>query len=265
MSASKAIVTPNQLQMLKILDLYGEDGLSRSELAERAKVACTQTALGPSYVETLGSWPESLWAQGYVTANDQLVDNKRITIFYITEEGREVLGSLKTKRYSTFRGRVSPRVLNPIVIEYSKNLTYGHDKYGDKDLNIIRGLLPEKYHHINNEDLKSQIIAQRKCGAYKKELPLFPDWVGEYRQTPEFLDKQRECLDRWNGECAINDKHTEGVLAYHRRLMIRAETELEERTIIDNERVDLNDLIPLCIDCARRVRVSLVKFTEEHP
>lgn len=252
-------VTPHQVAILRALEPYMEEGLTKGQIQNIAKVPCTMDNLGPANLETVKNHPKCLWARGYVSAISVQEGIRAVTVYRITDEGIKVVRSIRTKRYSTFYGRIPDEVLDPVVIAYTRTATYGHDNFKEKDIERIKQKLPKEYWVIPWEEVKAQIVGRRKAGAYKKEHPL-PEWYTNYRMTTEFLDKQEECLEKYNGKCIINQEHEGDILAYHTRL-----TTEDGRSIIDNERVDLNDLIPLCESCAMRLRVSLVKFPEKEP
>lgn len=158
------VSTFNQSQVLILQTLVKHpDGLSSPDLAKKSGAAVNSGNIGPVFRNVLENYPESLHAQGYVKVHP--LSEKGETVWRITKKGEKIAPTLKTLKKAV-SAKVPADVLNPVVLKFAKTRTYGFEVYTAEDLKAIREALGDGYSEVGAEDLRAQIIGQRKRGAY---------------------------------------------------------------------------------------------------
>jgi len=158
----------NQVLILQTLVKH-PDGLSTTALAKKSGAAVNAGNIGPAFEQHLGNYPDSLYALKMVRPEKRLVgggnDSKTETVWVVTKKGEAAAPKFKTLKKSA-SVKVPAEVLNPVVLKFAPTRTYGFESYTGDDLKIIREQLGADYADIGNEDLRMQIVGQRKRGAY---------------------------------------------------------------------------------------------------
>lgn len=244
-----------QVILLKTL-LKASKPLTRTQLEEKAKVNPTAVNLGPSYKEHLDDYQESLYYLGYVKAKGELVGDKEVITFELTEKGEKAAKEFKAVKVTSKDYKIPGKVLDPIVKRAKKLRPYGFEHYTVNDLREILDQCGEEYSDVPLNDLKQQICNRRKQGAYSEKVSpetVWPDWYKEYRNSKSWFDHMEKVLQHSNYKCTINDEHSTAFI-------VVAHTNLDR---LGEEKV--KDCITLCEECWRRNYKHLPQIPEDIP
>lgn len=251
----------SQVLILKTLAHYEGEMITRERLEAESGAVCDYPNLGPVYTDTKPNYPGCLWSLSLVDSEghyetDSEGREKLVTYWKITDKGMEYAKTIQTRRKSTRNGKIPARVIDPVAIAMKKTRTYGFESYSIADLEELRSKLPEKWQDISDDDLKSQLANRRKQGAFADKVE-WPKWYQEYRETPEFKEKEEQCLEYWHGRCVVNQHHPLNVVVVHR--VFECEVAAEDGGGIESilYREEPTDLIPLCEKCRKRMEHQL--------
>lgn len=244
-------LTNSQVIILKTL-ARNPSGLTRESLAEKTGVVCDNGTLGPQLVETVPNHPDSLYALRLVRPAKFSPDSP---VLWSLTPGGEKAASLYRARERGPKLKVDTKRLDKLVLAMKPLRTYGFESYTEDDLKEIRSQLSEDDQTVTLGDLKMQIIARRKQGAYSENTIIEPDWYVEYRTSHEGKVFAAKVNDHYQG-CAICLK-TDDVRVYHRRF------EDDGSSVLCVERV--KDGIVLCPQCHKRNGRFLPEIPECSP
>lgn len=154
-------LTPSQVTILKVLS-KSSDGLTAHEISHSGKgVPVNSGTIGPVFDSVLHNYPDSLRGRGLVRCEKWEGDEVR---WFITEKGRP-FAVYKAHKIGP-KSRVPNDILDPLAIAFRKTRTYAFEEYTDEDMLEMRSKLPEVYQTVEVEDLRKQIQARRKQGAF---------------------------------------------------------------------------------------------------
>lgn len=156
-----ASLNANQVLILQTLAKH-PGGLNGSALAKKSGAAVNAGNIGPAFDTVLGNYPDSLYALKMVRPEKREDEG---TVWVITKKGEQAAPKFKTLKKAT-SVKVPAEVLNPVVLKFAPTRTYGFELYTADDLKAIREQLGADYAEVSPEDLRQQIIGQRKRGAY---------------------------------------------------------------------------------------------------
>ena len=156
-----ASLNANQVLILQTLAKH-PGGLNGAALAKKSGAAVNAGNIGPAFDTVLDNYPNSLYALKMVRPEKR---DDEGTVWVITKKGAAAAPTFKTLKKSA-SVKVPAEVLNPVVIKFSPTRTYGFELYTADDLKAIREQLGADYAEVGNEDLRMQIVGQRKRGAY---------------------------------------------------------------------------------------------------
>ena len=156
-----ASLNANQVLILQTLAKH-PGGLNGPTLAKKSGAAVNAGNIGPAFDTVLDNYPNSLYALKMVRPEKREDEG---TVWVITKKGEAAAPKFKTLKKSA-SVKVPAEVLNPVVIKFSPTRTYGFELYTADDLKAIREQLGADYAEVGNEDLRMQIVGQRKRGAY---------------------------------------------------------------------------------------------------
>lgn len=156
-----ASLNANQVLILQTLAKH-PGGLNGAVLAKKSGAAVNAGNIGPAFDTVLDNYPNSLYALKMVRPEKREDEG---TVWVITKKGEAAAPKFKTLKKSA-SVKVPAEVLNPVVIKFSPTRTYGFELYTADDLKAIREQLGADYAEVGNEDLRMQIVGQRKRGAY---------------------------------------------------------------------------------------------------
>lgn len=244
-------LTNSQVMILKCL-ARNPDGLDRETLVEKTGVVCDNSTLGPQLSETVPNHPDSLYALRLVRPAKFSPDSP---VLWSLTPGGEKAAALYKGRERGPKLKVDVKRLDKIVLKMKPLRTYGFESYTEDDLKEIRSQLAEDAQTVSLGDLKMQIIARRKQGAYAQDEMKEPEWYTEYRQSHEGKVFAAKVNDHYQG-CAICLK-TDDVKVYHRRF------DDDGSSTLCVERV--KDGIALCYQCAKRNWRFLPNIPESSP
>lgn len=154
-------LTNSQVIILQQLADNPDTGLTSDELGEMSLPVNAQTT-GPIYREMLDRYPNSLYGRGLAEPSRQ--EGERVC-WFITDKGKKVALTFKAR----MRGpvvKVPKEVLDPLVLKFKDTIAYGLEHYDEDDLAALRKTLPQQYREVALDDLKDQILARRKQGAF---------------------------------------------------------------------------------------------------
>jgi hypothetical protein len=158
-----AVASLNAGQVLILQTLAKHpDGLSTAALAKKSGAAVNAGNIGPAFDTVLDKYPGSLYALKMVRPEKREDEG---TVWVITKKGEAIAPKFKTLKRSG-SVKVPAEVLNPVVLKFAPTRTYGFELYTVDDLKSIREQLGTDYAEVGNEDLRQQVIGQRKRGAY---------------------------------------------------------------------------------------------------
>lgn len=187
-------LTPSQVTILKVL-ARSSVGLSAHEISHAAKgVPVNSGTIGPVFDTVLHNYPDSLRGRGMVRCEKWEGDEVR---WFITEKGKPMAGFKAIKVGP--QTKIDPKILDPLVIAFKKTRTYGIEQYTDEDLTELRGKLPKELQAVELRDLRKQMEARRKQGAFsdpaKKREASLQKLLREFGPTgtviPEFLTEEQ--------------------------------------------------------------------------
>ena len=254
-------LTVSQIRTLQAL-VKAPRGLTRAQIAQRGKTSVSAQQLGPAYQEdawdpkyTTKGGPKSLVQLGLVRALQDGSDGLDTIRYTITPAGKTAATSHFVRDHRD-KPQVPAKALDQAVVTTRAPRAYGFEEYSHEDLAAVRALLGPRWHDLDLEDLRRQIVNRRKQGAYMPRTSL-PEWYEEYRQTEHWQRTRAKAL-RLLGGCSINQEHQDGLEVWHRAFADRDGT-----SVLNRESPE--DLIVLCQRCYRRDHKSLPKPPEDQP
>lgn len=172
-------LTPSQVSILKVLS-KSSVGLTAHEISHAAKgVPINTNTIGPIYEEHIPNYPDSLRGRELVRCERYEGEEVR---WYITEKGRPFAG-FKAHKVGP-KTKIDPEILDPLVLAFKKTRTYGIEQFTNEDLTELRSKLPEDYREVELLDLRKQMEARRKQGAFadpeKKRIKCLERIVREF-------------------------------------------------------------------------------------
>lgn len=243
-------LTNSQVIILKTL-LRNPRGLTREEIAEKSGVVVDNGTLGPVYVETETSHPDSLVSLRLVLREKRTPDDP--VMYTLSSSGKKAAEAYSARKRGA-NDKVPADKLNPVVLKIRPLKPYGIENFTDDDIKEIRAKLPEEYQEVGIDSLRRQIANQRKVGAYAKDKYEEPQWYKEYRTEREYQVFAEKVQALYDG-CAICGKAETTV--YHRRFRDGG------KSIVYQERA--KDGILLCGQCHKRNYRFMVSIPESAP
>lgn len=170
LSRTKDKVSERQVKILKLILKAGSQGLTRHEIKTATKIPDLMRDLGPLYKDEAPRYDtkyghRNLVSLCYVEPVEEITTEGTTVYYRLTPIGK------KAAEYYEIRDRgkyvkVPADILNNAVKGIRSNRVYGIERFTSDDLDAVRMSLPSQYVMIPLEDLRQQIVNQRKQGAY---------------------------------------------------------------------------------------------------
>lgn len=162
MATTSAKMGPGQALILSTLAKWPM-GLTVEKLEEKAGVPVTPNNIGPITVESLVNHPDSLYARKLVRPVKPYEDEPYKWV--ITDAGKKLAEKVKGRKIGA-KDKVDNDILDTAVVKFRTTRAYGMENWTDADIREVRGMLGSAYEMVELDDLKNQILARRKQGAY---------------------------------------------------------------------------------------------------
>lgn len=156
-------LSQTQVLILRCLakQLPGMPGLTGAQIEKKSGISASVGNMG---VSKAGVIPGSLYAGGYITAEQHDFEGRMTLVYKITFKGRKAAEEMRVRDARVIK--IDKNVLDQVVKKFRPTRTYGIDNYTDADLEEIKGMLNGLAGSIALDDLRSQIANRRKQGAY---------------------------------------------------------------------------------------------------
>jgi hypothetical protein len=253
-----------QVEILKLLlnreEENGEEAeTSRQQITDLIGIATLNNALGPTWLDNLESYPDSLLARKMVQGATYQKDSGRGMVSYtLTPSGRVAARKYKGRKAAKKEDKIPNEIVDEAVMKVAPHIAYQFELYTDSDMEEIRSKLPKKYQGLSYDLIRMQIVARRKVGAYKKKQEI-PEWYQNYRESEHWKERESGALEEsgpgCTGVCTINPEH----------IPPDVEVGVYHKTFSTIGQEDLGDLIVLCTKCRERLAKSLPSIPPTMP
>lgn len=257
-------LTSTQIRILQVL-AKNPQGMTGTQLADEGGFGYGETmgaSIGRKDVEEQD--PSSLAGQGLVSIVPDLKGMREVTYYCITSKGLRTIRQYTVKQKMPREHKIPWHLLVPVIQDSRKRITYGLEEYTEADLLEIRSKLPERYHGVPPDSIRSQAVNLRKTGKLSTDKEQggagisLPEWYQRYRQVGDhFIELRERLLQETGGRCMINDAHVKGVDVWHKRFKVGP------AVVLHQEREQ--DLLILCEGCRKRLLRGMVKIPDEQP
>lgn len=163
MSTTAIQLNRSQITILQALcKLRPSQSMTKAQLAEAAPdAAITNANLG---VSKRDAGPDSLYALGYVAAEQHDVDGRMTVMYRATPKGRSIAARLRNLTRSS--PKVPTDLLDKALVAFRPLRSYGIDAYTEDDVEEIRRMIGPAADGVSVDDFRQQMANRRKQGVF---------------------------------------------------------------------------------------------------